>query len=157
MDAFLRTIQLDATVEQPYVFLGRMIDQAEERLPRITQAFAAFAKRAPENYLANFLYGKALAMGNDAGAEALMRKSITENDAYWESHFELGVLLSEQRKYEEAAREIRRSADLNPSEAAPHYHLSRLYDRLGKTAEAAAERDVHARLTTSGRAMAGIK
>ena len=157
IDAFLRTIALDEAIEQPYVFLGRMLDQAEGRLPGITQVFAAFAKRAPQSYLSNFLYGKSLAMAGDAaGAEPLLRKSVALNDGYWESHFELGVLLEDQKKLEEAAREVQRSAELNPKEAAPHYHLARLYDRLGRNSDAVAEREVHARLTAAGQA-AGIK
>lgn len=157
IDAFLRTIALDDTIEQPYVFLGRMLDQAEERLPRVSQVFAAFARRAPESYLSNFLYGKSLALAGDgAAAEPLLRKSIALNDGYWESHFELGVLLGDQKKVEEAAREVQRSAELNPNDAAPHYHLARLYDRMGRSSDAQAEREVHARLTTA-RPAAGIK
>ncbi len=158
IDAFLRTIELDGSVEQPYVFLGRMIDQAEEKLPRFTEVFAAFVKRAPENYLSSYLYGKSLAMANQPGrAEGLLRKSIAQNDGYWESHFELGVLLGQERKFEEAAREIRRGAELNPSDPVPHYHLARLYDRMGKTAEAGVERDLHARLSAAGGRMGGIR
>ena len=158
IDAFLRTNKLDAEIEQPYVFLGRMLDQAEEKLPRITEVFAGFAKRAPENYLSSFLYGKSLALANDSvAAEALLRKSIAVNDGYWESHFELGVLLGEQRKFEEAVREMRRGAELNPSDPVPHYHLARLYDRMGKAAEASAERELHARLAGAGGRMSGIK
>jgi superkiller protein 3 len=158
IDAFLRTIRLDPSIEQPYVFLGRMLDQAEERLPAVTQAFAAFAQRSPENYLSSFLYGKLLALANDsAAAEALLRKSIAQNDAYWESHFELGVLLGREREFEEAVREIRRGAELNPSDPVAHYHLARLYDRLGKPVEAGAERDLHARLSAANRQASGIK
>lgn len=161
IDAFLHTIQLDGSVEQPYVFLGRMLDQAEGKLPAITHAFAAFAARAPDSYLSNFLYGKALAMGDSTGAEALLRKSIAENPAYWESHFELGMLLDRQHKFEDAARELKTSANLNPRDPVVHYHLARIYDRLGRTAEARAERELHARLAEesapAGYGMSGIK
>jgi tetratricopeptide (TPR) repeat protein len=156
-DAFLRTIELDPGVEQPYVFLGRMLDQTEDKLPRITQAFAAFAKRAPEDYMSRFLYGKALGVAAAEAAEPELRKSVALNDGFWESHFELGVLLDRRGQYEEAAREIRRSIDLNPSDPAPHYRLARLYDRLGKPNEARAERELHARLTSAASGMAGIK
>jgi len=135
-DAFLRTIALDPSVEQPCVFLGRMLDQAEDRLPRMTQAFAAFAKRAPENYLSSFLYGKALALEDAALAEAELRKSLAQNGQFWESHLELGMLLDRCGEYEEASREIRQSIELNPSDPAPHYRLARLYDRLGKADQA---------------------
>jgi tetratricopeptide (TPR) repeat protein len=152
IDAFLRTISLDPSVEQPYVFLGRMLDQAEDRLPRFLSVFAAFEKNVPESYLAPFLTGKALALGNQpADAEAKLRRSIALNDAFWESHFELGALLSSQRKWEAAAAEMRRAGELNPKDAATHYHLARLYDRLGKPAEAQAERDLHARITAGMR------
>jgi tetratricopeptide (TPR) repeat protein len=162
IESFLRTIQLDSSIEQPYTFLGRMLDQSEARLPAIRQAFAAFAVHAPANYVSSFLYGKALALGDEpTRAEPLLRKSIAQNGSYWESHFELGLLLDRQRKYEEAAGEMHRAAELNPRDPVPHYHLARLYDRLGKPAEAAAEREAHARLAAAaapaGYGMPGIK
>jgi hypothetical protein len=46
------------------------------------------------------------------------------------------------------------AVELSPKDAATHYHLARLYDRLGKPAEAQAERDLHARLAAS---LPGIK
>jgi tetratricopeptide (TPR) repeat protein len=146
IDAFLATIRLDPGVEQPYVFLGRMLDQAEDRLPKIVAVFAAFARSAPENYMSGFLYAKSLMVQHPDQAEALLRKSIARNGEFWESHFELGVLLDQREKFEDAAREMRRSIELNPNDPVPHYRLARLYDRLGKTAEARAERELHARL-----------
>ena len=158
IDAFLRTVALDPTIEQPYVFLGRMIDQAEARLPRIAEVFAAFSKRNPDSYLAAELYGKALsASGDTAAAEPLFRQSIARNANFWESHFELGVLLAQQHKFEEAASEIRLAASLNPNDPVPHYHLARLYDRLGRPSDARAERELHARLQTAASGMAGVK
>ena len=157
IDAFLRAIRLDRRVEQPYVFLGRMLDQAEDKLPAITEAFAALAKDAPDSYLSSFLYGESLMIPDPARAEALLRKSIARNDRFWESHFELGVLLDQRGKFEEAAREMRRSIELNPAEPAPHYRLARLWERLGKTAEARAEREAHAKLSAASSGMAVIK
>jgi tetratricopeptide (TPR) repeat protein len=161
-DAFLSTIRLDPAVPQPYVFLGRMLDQAEDKLPKITDVFAGFARSAPDNYMSSFLYGKVLALQGSADAEAQLRKSIKQNGRFWESHFELGVLLDRRGEFAEAAREIRQSIELNPGDPAPHYRLARLYDRLGKTVEAGAERELHAKLmaaqtTQAGTGMAGIK
>ena len=148
IDAFLRTIELDPGVEQPYVFLGRMLDQAEERLPRIRAAFAAFS--GTNTYLSNFLYGKCLrSAGERQQSETLLRRSIEQNEAFWESHFELGALLDELGMFADAAREIRRSIELNPTDPVPHYRLARLYDRLSKPAEARAERALHAKLSAA--------
>ena len=148
VEAFLRVIRIDPGVEQPYVFLGRMLEQTEGKLPDVTSAFAALAKANPENYTANFLYGKALAFGGKRDeAEALLRKSIAENAAFWESPFELGGVLEAKRDFAGAAREFARAAELNPKNPGVHYRLARVYDRLGKADEAKAEHALHERLT----------
>lgn len=158
IEAFLRTIQLDPTVEQPYIFLGRMLDQAEDKLARITQAFVALSKRAPDHYLASFLRAKALSIQDPKQAETLLRKSIAQNEEFWESHFQLGILLDQRRQFEEAEREIRRAIALNPSDPVPHYRLARIYDRLGRSEQAHAEREIHEKLSATGTpGMAGIK
>jgi tetratricopeptide (TPR) repeat protein len=154
IDSFLRTIQLAPDVRQPYVFLGRMLDVAEAKLPAITQVFAAYAKSQPDDALANFLYAKALgAKSVDVTQiEALLRKSISLDDSKWESHFELGALLERKREYAESAKEFERSIELDPKEPMPHYRLARVYDRLGKGAEAEQQRVIHARLSGQNKA-----
>ena len=154
IDAFLRTIQLDPSVEQPYMFLGRVVDQAEDRVPKIRDVFAALVQREPDNYLSNYLYGKSLAMEDPARAEALLRKSIAAKGQFWESHFALGVLLESKGKLEQAASEMRRSAELNPGDPAAHYRLAHLYDRLGNASQARAERELHAKLAARSPAAA---
>jgi len=148
VDAFLRTIAIDPDVEQPYIFLGRMLEQTGGKLPEVTAAFYALVAANPKNYLANFLYGKALAFGGNGGeAGAWFRRSIGENEKFWESHFELGAVLEAKRDLTGAAKEFGRAAELNPKSAAVHYRLARIYDRLGKTEEAKAEHALHEKLT----------
>ncbi len=149
IDSFLKTIQLDPSVEQPYVFLGRMLDQAGPRLAEITRDYQAWNRRQPSNYQSSFLFAKALAAG---GAEPsvigdLLRRSIRLKPDFWESHLELGLLLSKQRKFQEGAAELVRCASLNPQEPLPHYHLARVYDRLGQPDKAKAERELHQQLS----------
>ncbi len=158
--AFLKTITIAPQIEQPYVFLGRILDQAGDRLAEITAKFAAFARSNPQNYLASFLWAKALiadlAPAGDreraVQAEALLRKSIELNGQFWESHFELGALLERQRNYSQAAEELDRAARLNPKNSAVHYRLARLYDRLGRPDKAAAERTLHQKCEAEERA-----
>jgi len=148
VDAFLLVIRIDPGVEQPYVFLGRMLDQTASKLPDVTAAFAALAKANPQNYTADFLYGKALAFGGKRDeAEPLLRKSIAENAEFWESHFELGGVLEAKHDFAGAAREFSRAAELNPKNPGVHYRLARVYDRLGKANEAKAEHALHEKLT----------
>jgi tetratricopeptide (TPR) repeat protein len=151
-DCFLRTIRMAPDVEQPYIFLGRMLDQAEDKLPLVTEAYAARVKSKPDDYLANFLYGKALALAPGASGdrrqiEALFRKSIALKSVFWESHYELGILLERGHDFPAAAGEFRRAIEISPNSPTPHYHLARVYERLGKKAEAAAEHAAHERLS----------
>ncbi len=152
VSAFLETIRLDATIEQPYVFLGKITEHAGDRLPEVVAADAAWERRAPDNYLPVFLHGKALLASSAPDAaeiETLLRRSIKLNEAFWESHMELGTLLSGQGKWAEAQRELSRSIELNPGEARSHYDLARVYLRLGKTDQAKAERAEYERLSAS--------
>jgi Flp pilus assembly protein TadD len=149
VDSFLKTIRLDPTVEQPYIFLGRMLDHAGPRLAEITTDYQAWNRRQPSNYQSSFLLARALAAGGGeaSGIGDLLRRSIRLKADFWESHFELGLLLSKQRKFSEAAAELVRSASLNPKEPLPHYHLARVYDRLGQPDKARAERELHEQLS----------
>ena len=149
MSAFLEVIRLDPTVEQPYVFLGRILEHAGGRLPEIIASYAAWEKKAPENYLPVFLHAKALAASSNPDApeiETELRRSIELNGAFWESHLELGALLSSQSKWPEAARELSRSIELNPGQSRAHYELARVYLRMGKPDSARAERAEYERL-----------
>jgi tetratricopeptide (TPR) repeat protein len=160
VDAFLRTAELAPKIEQPYVFLGRIISHAEGRLGEITEKFASFAKTNPRNYLGHFLHAKGLIaqMGPAPSvditheAERLLKKSISLNPNFWESQFELGILLEAKKDFPAAARHLERAIQLNPKTPAPHYRLARVYDRLGQGEAAQAERAQHEKLTAEERA-----
>jgi Flp pilus assembly protein TadD len=149
--AFLKVIQIDPTIEQPYIFLGRILDQAGAHLGEITKAYESWASRDPQNAKGQLLLAKAL-LASDARnerAESLLRRSISLNPNDWESHYELGVLLANKHQYQQSATELARSIELDPKQSMPHYHLARVYDRLGQPDRAKAERELHERLTVS--------
>ncbi len=160
VDSFLRTAELAPKVEQPYVFLARIISHAEGRLGEVTAKFARFAKENPRNYLGHFLHAKGLIAqigpsGSDdlsSQADGLLRRSIELKPNFWESHFELGVLLEGRKQFEPSATHLRRAIQLNPNASTPHYRLARVYDRLGKSELAQKERDLHDKLTAEERA-----
>ena len=147
---FLQVIRIDPGIEQPYVFLGKMLDQAGSHLDEITKAYEAWASADPNNATAQLLLAKALLATSSRSpqAETLLRHSIALDSRNWEAHYQLGVLLAEERNYEEAASELSRSIELNPKEAMPHYHLARVYDRLGQPDRAKAERELHRQLAS---------
>ena len=154
-NAFLHTIEIDPTVSQPYVFLGKMLDQVGDHIPEVVHRLEGWAAARPNDARALFTYARALSItnGDQAEAEKLLRQSIAMKGDQWESHYELGVLLEKQRKFSEAAAELERSIALDGKQADAHYHLARVYDRLGATDKAAEQRNIHQQLTAS----AGIK
>jgi tetratricopeptide (TPR) repeat protein len=100
IDAFLRVTAINRAVEQLYEFLARILGQADDRLPQVVAAFAAWEKAEPGNYRAVRLHAKALsaASADATEIEEKLRRSIQLSDGYWESHFELGVLLGKKRE-----------------------------------------------------------
>ncbi len=148
---FLQTIALDPAIEQPYEFLGRVLDQAGSHMPEILKDYESWATKNPQNAKAQMLLAKALLAGDPKSklAEELLRRSIALDGQDWQSHYELGVLLENEHDYAAAAQELSRATELNPKEPMPHYHLSRVYDRLGQPEKAKAERDIHKALTAA--------
>lgn len=144
-DAFLGAIELAPQERQPYVFLGRMLDQIPERLPEVTQLFIVFEKAHPEDYEGFLLHARALdaqRLEPDT-ARRLLEKAIALNDSDAAAHTELGALLDRQQQFAAAAAQFEKAAALAPSDPATHYRLSRLYERLNKPQAAAAERERH--------------
>jgi Flp pilus assembly protein TadD len=148
---FLKVVQIDPSIEQPYIFLGKMLDQAGPHLAEITKASETWASRDPQNAKAQLVLAKAhlASDSRDPIAEGLLRRSIALNPNDWEAHYELGVLLANKHQFQQSAAELTRSIELDPKQPMPHYHLARVYDRLGQPELAKTEREVHERLTLS--------
>ncbi len=146
--AFLETIKRSPTTEQPYLFLGKMLDQIPDRLAEVTRRFAEYEAANPSNYVGYLLHAKALNAQSvePETAQRVLKKAIALKDRDASAHYELGVVLDRMQVFAEAAQELERAAALDPSDAATHYRLARVYDRLGKREAAAAQREQHARL-----------
>lgn len=150
---FLKVIRLDSKIEQPYLFLGRILDQAGPHLQEITQDYERWETANPQNAKAKLLLAEALLSSDNHSerAEMLLRRSIELQPNDWESHYQLGLLFANKHSYQDAAAELLRATKLNPKEPMPHYHLARVYDRLGMADRAKAERAIHQQLTASGK------
>ena len=150
--AFERTITLAPEIEQPYVFLGKMLDQVPAKVPGLTALFAGYEKAHPDNYAGYLLHAKAL-MAQSSEPDlpaALLRKACSLDARQAEPHYQLGVLLQRERKFVDAAKEFEGAAALDPNDPATHYHLAQVYDRLDRRDDAAKERDRHSRLMQAG-------
>ena len=159
---FLKTMDLAPDVPQPYLFVGRILDQATDRVPELTRRFAEFERQNPESYLGYFLHAKALVAqlppsGFPAEAQSaldLVRKSLALKEDEAESHYLAGVLLERKREFATAATELERSVQLKANDAAAHYRLARVYDRLGRRDDAEKQRALHEKLSEEEKAPA---
>ncbi len=148
---FLRSAELDPDLEQPHVFVGALLQHANDRINDIEARMRVFHQEFSKSHFGPFLYGKVLhaKLGTSrdpatiASIETLLRESIERNDEFWESHYELGVLLEKKKDYSAAEQHLERAVDLNPDSSKPHYRLARVYQRLGKSKEARRERELH--------------
>lgn len=149
--AFLKVIHLSPGVPQPYLFLSRMLDQAGPHLPEIVSLTREWADKNPDNAGAQLALAKALLASDPASheAETLLRRSIALNGNDWDAHYQLGVVLEQAHQYPAAADQFQQAITLRKSEPMPHYQLARVYDRLGKPDQAAAERAIHNRLVNA--------
>lgn len=147
---FIRTIDIDPSVVQPYVFLAKMVDQLEPLWSTIEPQFRKWYEKDSSGHLAPFVWAKLLLArgGADQQAEALLRESIARKPDYWEPHFELGGLLEKKRQWAEAAAAYETSARFNAKQAEPQYRLARVYSRLNQPAKAAQARAKHQQLST---------
>jgi tetratricopeptide (TPR) repeat protein len=154
-DAFLRTIEIAPETEQPYAFLGKILDQIPSRLPQVTQRFSEYEAAHPTGAAGYLLHAKALdaqALEPET-ALRLLEKSIAIQAGDASAHFEMGTVLDRLQRFAEAAAEFARAAELAPSDAAAHYRLARDYDRIGKHDAAQAEREKHAQLVKAQEAI----
>lgn len=155
VESFLRTVTLEPSAEQPYVFLGRLLERAGDQLPEVIRRFEALERSEPKNHLGWFLHAKALnqRMESPELSEKLLRRAIGLSGAFWESHYELARVLEQQGRLAEAAQAYRRSAQLDSQAPAPHYRVAMVLLKLGRPEEAKAERDLYQKLAAAERAV----
>ena len=106
------------------------------------------AERAFEAELANdanhaqalaYLGDIELKNGNPEKALELLRKATAVSGNLRLAFVDMGVILTEQKKYQEALAALLRAEKLDASQPDVHYRLGRLYQAMGKTAEAQKE------------------
>ncbi len=74
-------------------------------------------------------------------AESLYRRSLVCDGSNSNAHLRLGMLLEEEKRYKEAAEQLKEATRLAPDVGSGHYHLASVYRSLGRKAEARIEFD----------------
>jgi tetratricopeptide (TPR) repeat protein len=142
--SFCRAIDLDPPDPRPYDFLGEIYGIAPELAPEVTERLAGFVTAHPKNANAHLYYALSLWKGQRAPAdsepidlgrvESLLRKAVALDPTLARGFLELGTLLSDQQRYEDAIEPLVRATRLDPRAAQAHYRLAQAYRRTGRTA-----------------------
>jgi Tfp pilus assembly protein PilF len=77
--------------------------------------------------------------GRPAEAKEALRRAVGIDKDLRIAHFDLGILLTDEKSYDAAIQEFREAIRIDPKRSEAHYRLARLYQQLGRQAEAAPE------------------
>jgi protein O-GlcNAc transferase len=109
------------------------------KLDEADKLYRAFLRSQPGNADALHLLGVLTQQRGDApGGEKLIRQALARNPAQPMFHNNLGKVLGEQAKWEEAAASHRRATDLAPAYAEAQFNLGVALAALNRDAEAEA-------------------
>jgi tetratricopeptide (TPR) repeat protein len=149
-----RASDLDPSVPQPYLFMGKILLTAPNPLPCVEAKLARFAEIQPRNPLA--IYYHAMATWRHLGSqsdpqtlsrvESMLQSAVTIDPKCSEAYLQLGILSYLQKEYDAAIGYYRKAIGANPQLSDAHYRLAVAYDRAGDRANASAEFALHDQL-----------
>lgn len=130
--------------KRSYLFLGAIEKATVSPLECSEARLARFARENPENSLANYYYATSLwkrarASQDVAGLgkiQALLEKSVAIDPKFGEAYLQLGVLLSEQGRSQQAIDNLQRAVAVAPDLPDAHHRLALAYKRAGEESKA---------------------
>jgi tetratricopeptide (TPR) repeat protein len=138
--SFARAADLTPADPRPHVFLGEMYGVAPAQAAEITRRLARFVALVPRDADGQYYYAMSLWRGAAPGdadlprVEALLRKAASLDRRHAKARLQLGILLSEQRRWREAIVALRECIAVEPALAQAHFRLSQAYRRAGEGA-----------------------
>jgi tetratricopeptide (TPR) repeat protein len=152
--SFCRAADLEPADPRPIEFLGEMYGVSPDLASEITERVARFAKAQPSVASGQYYYamnlwrapGAPTEAGKEAGkdetlktVESLLRRAVSLDSSMTKAHLQLGILLSEQRRFDEAIPSLAEAVRLDPNLGQAHYRLAQAYQRTGQKELAARE------------------
>jgi tetratricopeptide (TPR) repeat protein len=137
--SFCTAADLAPADPRPYAFLGEMYGVSPAQSDEITKRLARFVALKPADANGQYYYAMSLwrapatGTGPDlARIEALLRKAMALDSRHAKARVQLGILLSEQRRWTEAIEALRAAIALEPDLAQAHFRLAQAYRRTGQ-------------------------
>lgn len=146
-------VDLDPRDDCPVTFLGTARRVSPQLAAEVDERLRAFVARYPENAAANYEYAISLweRGGGQQGTnlpqvEELLVQATHRAPRWYEPHDQLGIFYESEKRYQDAIREVRRAAQLQPDFKPAHFHLASLYKHVGDTTRGAQESDLARKL-----------
>src|SRR5260370_18017994 len=133
--ALCSATDLNPSESWPYLFLGRMYNTSGDSTEEVRTRLGRFAQMQPKNPQALYFYAMALwsrgqnLQANLAQVHSLLKEAITQDTAYADAQFQLGILFADQGRNSDAIQQFQRAIALQPNLTTAHSHLSQPYAR----------------------------
>jgi tetratricopeptide (TPR) repeat protein len=110
------------------------------QLDEAAQEFQAELDNNPDHAQAlTYLADCHMKLNKPEGAIALLERAIRIDASIGLAHLDLGILLGDAGRPDEALRELKIAVNLNPDDESVHWQLARFYQATGRRDEAKAE------------------
>lgn len=139
-------VDLDPKDRRPIQFLGRASRVSPDLAQEVDRRLHDFAERYPNNAATIYFYALSLYErgGGNQGKdlvkiEQLLSKAEHLAPAWYEPHYQLGVVYEAEHRYADAIAEMKRAVKIDGDFFPAHYRLAVLYKRVGQAQGAALE------------------
>lgn len=147
VSALCKAVDLNPSDRAAYFFLAQTYAASPVQTDAVLSRLERYSKREPQDAGAQYYYALCLWRSRAAGStsvdaervEQLLRSSLTLDPSLVEAHYQLGVVLAEQRQDAQAVVEFERVITSQPEFAEAHYRLAQIYQRTGQKDKARAE------------------
>jgi tetratricopeptide (TPR) repeat protein len=122
---------------QPITFADGKAAYDARKYHDATAIFERYTGRNPKNAWGQYMLGMSSWKGGDLSkAEGAFESALTIDPRHIKSYINLGRVLIEQKRYDDAVSKLTRAAELEPSSSDAQRLLGRAYSAQGKSEEA---------------------
>lgn len=142
---------LNPADREPYIFMGKIQIASPNPMACVEQKLARFVQEEPGDSLANYFFAMALLKRQQQTpdnqtlrrAEELLTKAVTIDAKCSDAYLQLGILSASERNFEKAIDFYTKAVEADPQMGEAHYRLGVAYDRIGESAQAKREFQLH--------------